>query len=116
MSKPKRIFLGMLVLLVLLVGLAEGARIALTPAMPEEWRGLHKGMTRDQILNAELGVHYDMLDTKGFDLFVRETTMLGRTCRWQLYVTYDRTGSINAEGRFIHPGNGMLSGELKRIL
>ena len=78
--------------------------------MPDEWRGLRKGMTRDQLRAAPVGEHADMLDLKGFDAFTRETTMLGESCYWQLQVTYDQTGGIlDADARFIHRRYGFLS-------
>lgn len=110
MSKPKRITLGVMVALIILAGLTAGGRVVLRPAMPDEWHGLRKGMTRDQILAAALGQHADMLELKGFDLFTRETTMLGEPCYWQLYVSYDRTGGImNAQPRFVHRRFSLLS-------
>ena len=109
MSKSKRILLFASVALALLVGLAASGRVILRPALPNKWRGLRKGMTRDQVLAAAVGQHADMLKLKGFDVFTRETLMLGEPCYWQLHVTYDQTGGMmSADARFIHRRFGFL--------
>ena len=117
MSKSKRIAFGVLVALVCLLLLGAGGRVAFRPAMPSEWRKLRAGMPREQVLATATGEHTDMRDLKGFDLFSRETTMLGGASYWQLFVTYDQSGRLmHADARFIHQSCGLLSRAYHSVL
>jgi len=110
MSKPKRIVLRVVVAVVLLVVFAAVGREVFRPTMPSEWRRLHAGMSRDELLRTAAGAHTDMRDLKGFDVFTQETTMLGALSYWQLMVTYDQSGRlIHADARFVHRSCGLLS-------
>lgn len=110
MSKSKRIILRVVAALVLFVALAAVAREAFRPGMPSEWRRLHSGMSRDEVLRTATGEHRDMRNLKGFDAFTQETTMLGASSYWQLLVTYDQSGRLmHADARFIHRSCGLLS-------
>lgn len=110
MSRSRRIVVGYAIALIFVVGLAAVGRIAFSPAMPNEWGQLRRGMSRDQVLASAGGKYVDMRDLKGFDLLTIENVMLGGPCYWQLHVTYDRTGAVlQADARFIHRRYGFLS-------
>lgn len=116
MMKLKRIVLGTLGILIVVITVAAGARVAFRPEMPSSWRRLHAGMSRSELLAIVTGQHTDMRELKGFDVFTINTTMLGAPSYWQL-VTYDRSGRVmHANTRFIHRTCGLLSGEFQSVL
>jgi hypothetical protein len=117
MSKMKRIVLGVLAAVIALPLLGAAGRIVFRPAMPSEWHKLHAGMLREEVLTTAAGQHTDMRDLKGFDLFSRETMMLGGSSYWQLFITYDQSGKLmNAGAHFVHRSCGLLSRSYQSVL
>jgi len=105
--------------LLFIVTIGVVGRVAFRPAMPEPWRTLHAGMTHQQVLAVAGGQHIrlDELHEKGFDVFSYETTMLGGSCCWQLYVNYDQTGGLMSAGAcFIFPSCDLLSRRMRQSI
>jgi hypothetical protein len=110
MKKSKRlIFIGVCVF-VAAVALAVFARGSFRPAMPVEWHKLQKGMSRQEAVSILHGEVEDLRELKGFDQATRETSLLGSSSVWQLYVSYDITGHVSsASVRFVCRPHGIFN-------
>ncbi len=74
-------------------------------------------MMREDVLAAVTGTHCDMLELKGYDLFIYDTTTLGISSYWQLMIRYDETGRVmTAEAQYFHRDCGLFSTNFKSVL
>ena len=110
MKKSKRQILIGVCVFVAAVMLAVLARGIFRPAMPDEWHKLQKGMARQEAVTILHGEVEDLRELKGFDQVTHETSLLGSSSFWQLYVSYDTTGHISsASVRFVCRPHGFFN-------
>jgi hypothetical protein len=108
--KSKRLICIRVCVFVTAITLAVFARGIFRPAMPDEWHKLQKGMARQDAVAILHGEVEDLRDLKGFDQVTHETTMLGSSSFWQLYVNYDATGHVStASVRFVCRPHGFFN-------
>jgi hypothetical protein len=108
--KRRRIAVLCLAALGLLTVAAALGYMLRTPPLPEEWRRVSVGMSREELLRVAPGHEADMRDLKGFDMFIRRYRLLLRPCWWQMFVTYDDDGNVRgASASFTDPNCGRLS-------
>ena len=94
--------------------LYQGARFIQSSSVPGAWKQLTPELNRDDLLAMRLGLHSDMIDLKGFDLFSDLNDWIGGS--WRLQVTYESNGQVKtAEASYIHPKNGWLNRHVPMI-
>ena len=85
-----------------------------TPSIPEEWKHLRPGMSREEVLRIVPDEVHDMRDIKGFDRFTRKYRKIVRPCWWTLLVVYDERGRVsNVSADFIDPNCGLFNDMVK---
>ncbi len=88
---------ALLVLAALVVAAMITALIVISrarPDMPEEWRALRLGMTREQVAAACPDYDGSLYELKGRDLLTRKGTMFGGPCHWDLDLEFDGRGRL----------------------
>lgn len=59
------------------------------PEMPQEWRDIRPGLTRDEVGHMIPDRIVDMCDIKGFDVAYRTRQWLGMRYTWILVISYE---------------------------
>jgi hypothetical protein len=106
---PKMTKIGCL--LVVLAMIAVFGIGFIRPDIPEEWRSISVGTSREQVLRIIPDTLIDLRELKGFDIATREYTQWGvRKCWWQLELIYDEADMVKSiEARFTDPNCGLYN-------
>ena len=110
MKKLKRLFVLGACTIVVLVTLVAVVGGVLRPGMPNEWRKLRKGMSRQDAAALFQDKLEELQDLKGYDEVTHETSLMGSSSFWQLHLRYDSTGHVaSVSARFVCRSQGCFN-------